>query len=58
MKKLAIRLAIAAAIATSGTISNVAFADTTPKNGATQGLKHGTKNGAKVGLKNGKKKSR
>ena len=54
MNKLIVKLVIAAALAVGYGTLNAAFADQTPKNGATQGLKYGLKNG----LKNGEKKDR
>ena len=55
MNKLIIKLAVAAALVVGCGMAGTAFADTTPKNGATQGLKNGLKYGAKNGLKDGKK---
>ena len=59
MNKLIIKLAVAAALVVGCGMAGTAFADTTPKDGATQGLtnglKYGAKNGLKDGLKNGAK---
>ena len=43
MNKLIIKLAVAAALVVGCGMAGTAFADTTPKNGATQGLKNGLK---------------